>query len=461
MSELLDLLQVMAGNVWMYGVTFLVVLSILVFVHEWGHYIVAKMCGVKIETFSIGFGKELFGWNDKSGTRWRFALIPLGGYVKMFGDTDPASAGSSDIVNGQHMNANEKSQAFFAKPVWQRSLIVFAGPAVNFLFAILILSVLFATLGRPVSAPIVAAVEIGGAADVAGLQPQDRIVAIDGVAISQFEDVREKVAIALDTPLQMLIDRNGAQQTVTVTPVRQEIEDRFGFTHERGLVGIYGPSNGIGLASIRGVAGQDTDEADISKTAAMLKNKFGAPFKITLSKADGGKTDVLINPPQDKNVDLTTTAAQDPTKTGLMLAASPNDNKVVYSPVGAIAQGAKVTWSSIKNTLFAIQQMIMGVRNPTELGGIIRIGAVAGDMAEQGMIALFSFMAMLSINLGLINLFPIPMLDGGHLVFYGIEAARGKPLSDRALEYAFRGGLVILVALMVFSNLNDILQLVL
>ncbi len=457
MSDLLDLMQVMAGNVWMYGVTFLAVLSILVFVHEWGHYIVAKLCGVKIETFSIGFGKELFGWNDKSGTRWRFAMIPLGGYVKMYGDTDPASAGNSDEVDGRKMTSVERTHAFFAKPVWQRSLIVFAGPAVNFLFAIAILAVLFATLGRPMTPPVVAAVEIGGAANMAGLQPQDKILSIDGQPITQFEDVREKVTIALDTPLAMVIERNGVQQNVVVTPIRKQIEDRFGFTHDRGLIGVYGPGHGIALNSIQAVAGQATVADDSAGTAALLKQKFGQPFTLTLSQANGEKTDVVVNPPQDKNTDL----GGSEKNTGLMLAASPNDNKVVYTPIAAIAEGAKVTWSSIANTLVAIQQMVMGIRNPTELGGIIRIGAVAGDMAEQGMIALLTFMAVLSINLGLINLFPIPMLDGGHLVFYAIEAIRGKPLSERALEYAFRGGLVILVALMVFSNLNDILQLVL
>lgn len=457
MSELFDLLQVMAGNVWMYGVTFVAVLSILVFVHEWGHYIVAKWCGVRIETFSIGFGKELFGWNDKSGTRWRFALIPLGGYVKMYGDTDPASAGNSDEVEGRKMTESERSQAFFAKPVWQRSLIVFAGPAVNFLFAIAILAVLFATLGRPITPPVVAAVEIGGAASLAGLQPQDRILSIDGQDVTRFEEVREKVTLALDTPLQMVIERDGAQQNVTVTPVRQQIEDRFGFTHDRGMIGVYGPGHGISLSSIHAVAGQATAADDVVGTATLLTQQLGKPFTLTLVQANGDKADVLVNPPPAKNADLD----RDGKETGLMLASSPQENKVVYTPLAAIAQGAEMTWSSITNTLMAIQQMVMGIRNPTELGGIIRIGAVAGDMAEQGMIALVTFMAILSINLGLINLFPIPMLDGGHLVFYGIEAVRGKPLSDQTLEYAFRGGLVILVALMVFSNLNDILQLVL
>jgi regulator of sigma E protease len=462
MTELMDLLQVMAGNVWLYGVTFLVILSILVFVHEWGHYIVAKMCGVHIETFSIGFGKELFAFVDKSGTRWRFALIPLGGYVKMYGDTDPASAGHTENVDGHAMTTHDRQKAFFAKSILQRSAIVFAGPAVNFLFAIAIFAILFSTLGRPVTPPILAAVEVGGAAEAAGLEPQDKVLAVDGRRVSQFEDIRTTVTLALDTPLVFTVQRGDETKNITVTPRRKEEQDRFGFKHERGYIGVLSPSNGLALSSIKAVEGEATGE-DLRQTAKLLTANMDKVFTVSMtdsSPESGGLAHLMVHPSAVQNKDLASDDFETVKKSGLVLATHPSENRVVYLPVAAVAQGVIQTGDAIGGTLKAIGQIIMGTRSATELGGVIRIGAVAGDMAAQGFIAILTFMALLSINLGLINLFPIPMLDGGHLVFYGIEAIRGKPLPDQVLDYAFRVGLVILVALMVFSNLNDILQLV-
>lgn len=459
MSELLDLLNVMAGNVWLYGVTFLVVLSILVFVHEWGHYIVAKMCGVHIETFSIGFGKELFGWDDKSGTHWRFALIPLGGYVKMYGDTDPASAGHTDEVDGKVMTETDRSKAFFAKSVLQRSAIVFAGPAVNFLFAIFIFALLYCTIGRPTSLPIVAAVDVGSAAYKAGLQPQDHVLAVDGEEVARFDDIRVKVSLALDTPMVFTVKRGDEVKTINIIPGRREVEDRFGFKHEKGYLGILGPTNGIDLKSIKAIDGVPTTD-DLAATAKALDAKLGTVFTVSMPEDKNKLGEVIIHPSKDSNTLLASGNVAEIEKTGLLLATHPNQAKIVYLPAAALVEGTKATWDAIVNTLQAINQIVMGTRSPTELGGIIRIGAVAGDMASQGIISVLSFMALLSINLGLINLFPIPMLDGGHLVFYAMEAIRGKPLPDQVLEYAFRAGLVVLVALMVFSNLNDIIQII-
>lgn len=459
MNELFDLLQVMAGNVWLYGVTFLLILSILVFVHEWGHYIVAKMCGVHIETFSIGFGKELFARVDKTGTRWRFALIPLGGYVKMYGDTDPASAGHTTEVDGQVMTETDRSKAFFAKPIWQRSLIVFAGPAVNFIFAIFLFAILYGTIGKPLSLPIIAAVDVGSAADRAGLEPQDRILTIDGRTINQFEDIRVKVSLALDTPMIFTIKRGEEIKTIPIIPGRREVEDRFGFKHERGYIGILGPTNGISLKSIKAVDDVPTTD-DVGNTARMLSERLGTVFTVSMPEDKNKLGQVRVHPSRDNNDAVLNGNLAEIEKSGLLLATHPNQAKRVYMPIAAVAEGMKSTWDSIEATMQAIGQIVMGTRSPTELGGVIRIGAVAGDMASQGFIAVMSFMALLSINLGLINLFPIPMLDGGHLVFYAMEAIRGKPLPDQVLEYAFRAGLVILVALMVFSNLNDILQII-
>jgi regulator of sigma E protease len=214
MDSLFELVHLVLGNVWTYGVTFLAVLGILVFVHEWGHYIVARLCGVRVEVFSVGFGREIFGWTAKSGTRWKISLFPLGGYVKMFGDMDPASAGhTEEIEDGsghkREMTEEERAVAFFSKPVWKRALIVFAGPAINFIFAILILASLYMGIGRPVTPPQVTGVEVGSAADAAGFVPHDVVTAIDGVPIISFDEVRRFVMLRLDQEMIFEVERDG------------------------------------------------------------------------------------------------------------------------------------------------------------------------------------------------------------------------------------------------------------
>lgn len=462
MDSFVDMMQLVASNVWVYGVTFLVILSILVFVHEWGHYIVARLCGVKVEAFSIGFGKELFGWTDKRGTRWKFALVPLGGYVKMFGDADPASAQHKEGVdqgNGQvrEYSEHERSVAFFAKPVWQRAAIVVAGPGINFLFAIIVLAILYCSVGKPVTPPIASAVEIGGSADLAGIQPHDEILRIDGQKIVSFDDVRRMVMLALDTPMTFDVRSNGQELSVTVTPKKMTEEDRFGFSHERGYIGLIGPANGLDVTKIEKVGKADVAGEPGKAHQALLAN-LDKTVDIVLSR--GSETSTLrVRPPSELNPHLSDPESKE--YNALILGVRPGDALIKYNPVTGTVQAVVATWEIIRDTLKAIGQMVTGTRSASELGGIIRIGALAGDMAERGFIALATFTALLSINLGLINLFPIPMLDGGHLMFYAVEAIKGKPLSDRVQEYAFRFGLFILVALMFFANLNDIIHLIL
>lgn len=223
MDSLTDMIQLVLGNIWTYGVTFLFVLGLLVFVHEWGHYIVARMCGVRVEVFSIGFGKEIFGWTAKSGTRWKISLFPLGGYVKMFGDSDPASAGHSDEVESESgqlrtMTQEERSVAFFAKPVWKRALVVFAGPGINYLFAICVLAILYMFVGRPITPPVVSGIEVGSAADKAMFKPHDVIVSLNGSKIDSFDEVRRKAMLTLDGELVFEVDRNGQKVEILATP---------------------------------------------------------------------------------------------------------------------------------------------------------------------------------------------------------------------------------------------------
>lgn len=434
---------------------FFLVLSVLVFVHELGHYLAARWCGVKVTDFAIGFGKELFGFTDKAGTRWKFCMIPLGGYVQMFGDQDPASAKQSDTVKkdgedkAKPMTEAERKQAFFSKPVWQRAVIVFAGPAINFLFAIVILIGLYSTLGKPVNPPIAAGVMIDGAADQAGLQPQDRLIMIDGKSIESFSDIQRQVAISLDRPLDVTVMRGESEETITLTPTLEKLEDRFGFSHSRGLIGIMSVDQGIDAPSLKTLNGRDISTLSDDDKIARLERLQGRVVTIGLPAS----TETGV-----QNLKIQLEKIED----GRLYLTDSTDREMVhYGILTAGAAAIEETWFIITGTLEAVGQIITGVRSATELGGIVRIGAIAGDAAQNGLIALLTFTALLSINLGLINLFPIPLLDGGHLVFYAYEAVFGKPMPEKVMDYMLKLGMVFLVCLMIFANLNDIVQIML
>mgnify|MGYP006424708959 CR=1 FL=1 len=459
MENFYDLFAMAAGNVWLYGVTFLVVLSILVFIHEWGHYIVARLCGVHIETFSIGFGPEIYGFNDRRGTRWKFSAIPLGGYVKMFGDSDPASArhvetAEDDDGNRREFTEAEKQVAFYNKHVAKRAAVVFAGPAINFLFAMVILAGLYMTLGKPLTPPIASAVDKSGPAYEAGIQPHDRFLAAGDTAIKSFSDLRQEVMLALDTPITFTIMRDGERKQIEVIPNRKVVEDGFGFQHAKGYLGVIGPSSGINLANVMAVDGIDTQESP-DKAKALVRERLGTTFSISLPHGDG-VNQLSVTPPADAEKALQTGPGG---KQFLAVNRKNQRQHQTYSPIGAVGYAIQETGSITYDTLTALGQMVSGTRSAQELGGIIRIGAIAGDMAERGLISLITFTALLSINLGLINLFPIPMLDGGHLVFYAIESLKGSPLSEQLQEYAFRVGFALLIGLMLFANINDLVQI--
>ncbi len=446
-----DFLGLIAQNFWMYGGAFVIVLSILVFVHEFGHYYVARRCGVKIDSFSIGFGPELFGWTDKNSTRWKFSLIPLGGYVKMFGDTDPASAGHTEV-----MSHDEKKVAFYHQSVGKRAAIVFAGPAINFIFAIIVLAILYGTVGQPVTPAVSAAIIENSAADKAGFLPHDVILDIDGKKIHRFEDIRREVLVELDKPRVITVKRGDEILKLNATPDRQEDEDRFGFKHTTGLLGVVSPGNGIDIKSIKGIEGKSYANAD--ETRDRLKELMDKTFRIQLSEGKDVRN-LTVRPIKEQNENLNN--PESPEYNSLILAATGSELFVRYKPLEALFASVNETINISVGTLKSIGQMIVGTRSATELGGIIRIGAIAGDMAKSGIIALVTFTALLSINLGLVNLFPIPMLDGGHLVFYTLEALKGSPIAEKTQEYAFRMGLAFLIGIMVFANLNDIMQLIL
>lgn len=462
--DIFQLFGLIAQNVWLYGGAFVLVLSVLVFVHEWGHYYVARRNGIRIETFSIGFGPELCGWTDRHGTRWKLSLVPLGGYVKMFGDVDPASAGhvkeserAEEEGLGRALTDDERKVAFYTQPVAVRAAVVIAGPAINFLFAIVVLAILYMAVGQPVTPPVAAAVVGDSAAAAAGFKPHDELIAIDGKPVKRFEDIRQEITLGLDARREFTIRRNDDIMTIFASPERKSEEDHFGFKHSRGFLGLISAGNALQLDHITAVNGKPVK--DIEELRVWLNKHMGQTFTLDLKRSEDDVDVMTVQPLASFNEGLL-----DPESDNYKLLYIANtDGEIIikHKPLEsvfiAISETANISWS----TLEALGQMVVGTRSATELGGIIRIGAMAGDMAQSGFIALVTFTALLSINLGLINLFPIPLLDGGHLVFYGFEAARGTPISEQVQEYAFRLGLAFLVGIMLFANINDIMQLIL
>ncbi|MEZ5871966.1 MAG: RIP metalloprotease RseP [Nitratireductor sp.] len=355
---------------------FLVVLTIVVFFHELGHFLVARWNGVKIDAFSVGFGPELFGFNDKHGTRWKLAMIPLGGYVKFHGDMNGASMPDTDVINS--MSDEERAVSFAHKKVWQRAAIVAAGPIANFILAIVIFTFSLMLLGRVVSDPLVSVVQPGSAAEAAGFQAGDIVKLVDGEKIASFTDIPRLVAPNPGRELVFTLERDGKDIEVAVTPRLEVRKDRFGNREEIGLIGITN---------------------------------------------DGQAANARIEK---------------------------------YGPVEAFGRAVYETWFIITRSLGGLWDMITGSISVKQLSGPIGIAKTSGDVATLGIGALVNWVALISVSIGLLNLFPIPILDGGHLVFYAYEAIRGRPLSENAQEYGFRVGLALLLTLMVVATWNDI-----
>jgi regulator of sigma E protease len=367
------------GNLAGYLVPFLFVLTIVVFFHELGHFLVARLCGIKVLTFSIGFGPEIVGFYDRYGTRWKISAVPLGGYVKFFGDENAASVPDQEAAAA--MTAEEKAVSFIHKPVGPRAAVVAAGPVANFILAIVIFAAVFAIFGRQTTSARVDTVQPASAAQAAGFMPGDLVVAIDGEKIDSFAEMQRIVSVNAGDPLNIEIERGGVHLTLKATPELKEIKDRFGNVHRLGVLGI------------------------------------------SRSMATGDIKTQRVNPLQ------------------------------------AVVMGAQETWFVVDRTLSYIGGVFTGREAADQLGGPIRIAQVSGQVASAGFVALIHLTAVLSISIGLLNLFPIPLLDGGHLLFYGIEALRGRPLSERAQDIGFRIGLAIVVMLKIFATINDNLHL--
>jgi regulator of sigma E protease len=363
-----------------YIVPFLFVLTIVVFFHELGHFLVARWAGVKVLTFSLGFGPELVGFNDRHGTRWKISAIPLGGYVKFFGDESEASTpASSETLD--RMSAEERAGSFHHKKVGPRAAIVAAGPIANFILAIVIFTCLFTFFGKPSTTARVDKIEASSAAAKAGFEVGDIVTAIDGKTIGSFSDMQRIVGVRAGDTLNFTIKRGDSTLQLKGTPELREVKDSFGNAHRLGVLGI---------------------------------TRATAPGDVVTERVD---------------------------------------------PATALWLGVKETWFVVDRTLAYIGGVFTGREAADQVGGPLRIAQISGQVATIGLTALIHLAAVLSISIGLLNLFPVPLLDGGHLLFYAIEAIRGRPLSNRAQEMGFRIGLGLVLMLMVFATYNDILHL--
>ena len=354
---------------------FIIIMSVIVFIHEFGHYIIARWCGVKVEVFSIGFGREIWGFNDKAGTRWKFSLLPLGGYVKMFGDAGAASTPDGKAL--RQMNKAERAVSFFYKPLWKKALIVAGGPLFNFITTIAVFTWFAFSNGIVSTAPVIGEVIEDSAAQEAGLLAGDKITQVAGELIEVFHDIPMVIMTNLGTEISMTIERSGESKQLSLTPRIIETKDSYGNNIKQPLIGI-------------------------------------------------------------------------------------RSQKLNFKEVGvaqALSYSVVRTYDICAATLQVLGQLVTGKRSTEELKGPVGIAQMSGQAADAGLNSVLWFIALLSANLGLVNLLPIPMLDGGHLLYYGVEAVRGKPLADKIQEYGYKFGLVVLLSLMAFTIINDIVQM--
>ena len=368
-----------AADIWeriMFALPFLFVLTLVVFIHELGHFLVARWCGVKVKVFSIGFGREIAGFHDRHGTRWRLAWIPLGGYVKFMDDENAASVPSREQI--EKMSAEDRQGSFHAKPVWQRAAVVVAGPVANFILAILIFAFWFGIYGVPSTAARVDELDPQGPAAIAGFKVGDEVVRINQEKIATFEDVQKIVSVSAGQELEFEVIRHGERQLLKVTPQQRE---------------------------------QVLDGGETVKIVAIGIRRKTTPETVSTYRP---------------------------------------------GPLEAVWLGVKQTGFIISSTLSWVRDVFVGRQDVDQLGGPARIADMAGKVAKQGFEYVVNFAAWISVSVGLINLFPIPLLDGGHLMFYAIEAVRRRPLSERTQEIGFRIGMAVVVTLMILATFNDL-----
>ena len=450
---------------------FLFVLIVVVFFHELGHFLAARWCGVKVKAFSIGFGKEIWGFNDRHGTRWRLAWIPLGGYVKFMDDENGASVPSHEAI--ARMTPAEREHSFHLKPLWKRVVVVAAGPFANFVLASVIWAGLVRMYGERVAPPVVNTVIAGSEGESAGFRAGDRVLEIDGTRIEGFSDVHFAIAInAGERPMTFLIERGGEKLQLKATPKRVEIVDAQNNRQTQGELGLRrlqppiidgilpgGPADRAGL--LRGDMVLQVDDKQIEEFEDLRVIINASPGKTltVIVRRDATRLTLMATPEaqtdEDKNTGVKKTI-------GLLRISQGGDPEAVMRSHGLLSaarHGISQTWLVTSVTLDYLRKVVTGREKADQLSGPVGIARVSGQMAREGFVFLVNLTAVLSVGIGLFNLFPIPILDGGHLLFYAIEAVRQRPLSERSQEIGFRIGLAFVLMLMVFVTWNDLVRL--
>jgi len=443
-------------------ISFIVVIGILILIHELGHFLVARWVGVGVERFSIGFGPVLLRWRGKE-TEYCLSVIPMGGYVKMMGEENPLEAGDALPY--------DPSKAFALKPLWARFLIVFAGPGMNFVLAAVIFMIVLATVGRPVWPAVIGRVTPGGPAASAGLRTGDLVVRVDAQRVAHWEDLDRAVAASSGRPLQLTLARGGAQEQVTVTPRLTEVRDPIfkeardswelgagpQLTPQIGSVNSGSPADKAGVRAgdlVVAVAGQPVFTPE--ELMQSIQKRAGQTFDVTVER-EGRR---LALPVSASTVKEKNPAGQDVEvgRIGVGIVTKTVNYKP-YPPPTAVWYGAVKTWDMTALTAKGLWKIVSRQIDSSNIGGPIQIASEAGRQAKEGAASLALFTAIISVNLALLNLLPVPMLDGGHLFFFVIEAIMGRPLSLRKREAAQQLGFVLLMLLMVYALYNDLVRI--
>lgn len=443
---------------------FLLVLGPLVLIHELGHYLVGRLFGVKADAFSIGFGKEIAGWTDKRGTRWKLSMLPLGGYVQFAGDMNPASAPSA-AEDG--LSAEERAMTFHVKPLWQRALIVFAGPLTNFVLCVLILAGFVYAHGRLIADAEVVGFSETSAAKAAGVEVGDHIVAIDGNRIDSVTDIPERTVYYPGKAVELVVERDGRSVVLPVTLANEEVSDDFGNKARIGDLGVDfavpvvsgftsdSPAEQAGMKiGDRIVAVGETSINSFREVPPLIMPKAGANTTITVMR--DGQAHVL---PMTIGSAIQEDEKGNKATVGRIGVQSGFGRLEPVGPVEALGIGVDRSFALMGTIVTGIRQIVTGDRSVRELGGPIKIAKYSGEQFSLGWEPFVGFVAMISINLAFINLLPIPGLDGGHLAFYAAELVRRKPLGLRSQEWAIRTGVALVLALMLFVTVNDLASL--
>lgn len=443
---------------------FVLVLTLLVFVHEYGHYWVGRRFGIHAEVFSIGFGPELIGWTDRNGTRWKISAVPLGGYVKFLGDSDPTSALPSD----KPLTNEQRKRAFFSQPLYARAAVVLGGPLANLIFAFVVLTAVFFIAGEPYT-PTTVAVQADGPAAKAGLRTGDEVVRLGDSRVKRYEDITEAQFLHLSKPMAVEYQRGNELLKGVIVPKYCERTDRFSNTIRLGEYGLDqlvrpvvggftadSPAEAAGLKVgdvLLEIDGKPVDY--FSRIPELIGDRAGSPVTIIYSR-DGKRGETLVTPIADKAVDC---AGKEYTIGRLRIRPANVTEVRHHGVLGAMGAGVRAVWGMTSMFYTSMGQILTAARPVDELGGPIRIAKAAGEASYAGWTGILNLVIALSVVLGIFNLLPVPMLDGGHLAMYLYEAIRGKPLSLRAQELGLKVGFSLVIGLALLATFNDIKQI--